>query len=200
MTKPFWATKTVRGFELAEVTSALQKAIRRGDEDGALTWAVEIDQTGFGALLWSRLTTITSEDVGLVWPEGPAVIEALYTGWKRMKASKSRHHPERLQVIHAVLLLCRSPKSQLVNDAVWATYGHETPMVGEVPDYALDSHTARGRAMGRGEDYREGYLLENETVPSPYYERCWSSSTACFAVNAASAQEELFRVNVESTG
>ena len=192
MSKPFWATKTVRGFELGEVTSALQKAIRRADEEGALTWAVEIDQSGFGAMLWSRLTTITSEDVGLAWPEGPAVIEALYAAWKRMKASKSRHHPERLQVIHAVLLLCRAPKSRLVNDAVWATYGHEQPLVDEIPDYALDSHTARGRAMGRGDDYRDGYALVNETVPSSYYQRCWSSSNEWFSITEPGGQEALF--------
>lgn len=188
----FWATKTVRGFEMGEVTSALQKAIRRGDEDGALTWAVEIDQSGFGAMLWSRLTVITSEDVGIAWPEGPAVIEALHQAWKRMKVTKSRHHPERLQIVHAVLLLCRAPKSRICNDAVWATYGHEQPLASEIPDYALDSHTARGRAMGRGEDFREGYMLVNESIPSPYYDRCWSSSQEWFDITATTKQEELF--------
>jgi len=188
----FWATKTVRGFELGEVTSALQKSIRRGDEEGAITWAVEIDQSGFGAMLWSRLTTITSEDVGIAWMEGPAVIEALYQAWKRMKASKSKHHPERLQIMHAVMLLCRAPKSRICNDAVWATYGHTTPLVDEIPDYALDSHTARGRAMGRGEEYRDGYTLVNETIPSPYYDRCWSSSQEWFDITTTKKQEELF--------
>lgn len=177
---------------MGEVTSALQKAIRRGDEDAALTWATEIDQTGFGALLWSRLTTIVSEDVGVAWPEGPAVIEALYQSWKRMKASKSRHHPERLQSTHAVLLLCRAPKSRMVNDAAWATYGHAEPLVAEIPDYALDSHTRRGKAMGRGDEYREGYALVNETVPSPYYDRCWSSSQEWFDLTEPRKQEELF--------
>jgi replication-associated recombination protein RarA len=195
MTRAFWATKTVRGFELGEVTSALQKSIRRGDEEGALTWAVEIDQSGFGAMLWSRLTTITSEDVGLAWTEGPAVIESLYAAWKRMKATKSRHHPERLQVIHAVLLLCRAPKSRLVNDAVWATYGHQEPLVDEIPDYALDAHTARGRAMGRGEEFREGYKLVGETVASPYYDRCWSSSYEWFAAHGQAPDEGLFRLH-----
>ena len=192
MTNHFWNITTVRGYNMAEVTSALQKSIRRGDEDGALTWAVELDQTGYGAMLWGRLTVITSEDVGLAWLDGPAVIEALFQSWKRLKARKNPAMPERLMIAHAVLLLCRASKSRMVDNAVWATYGHEQPLVSEIPDYALDAHTARGRAMGRTNDtFRDGYAVVNEAFPSRYAERSRQGSREWFQVNGAK-QGELF--------
>lgn len=43
----------------------------------------------------------------------------------------------------------------------------------EVPDFALDKHTAKGKAMGRGIDYffTEGNKLENEAFTNPYTDR-----------------------------
>jgi hypothetical protein len=40
----------------------------------------------------------------------------------------------------------------------------------EIPDYAVDHHTARGRRMGRSEAtvYDESYRLENQALPDPY--------------------------------
>ena len=49
---------------------------------------------------------------------------------------------------HAVLALARAPKSRLVEHAYVVAMG-DRPAV-DVPDYALDKHTARGREMGRG--------------------------------------------------
>ena len=36
------ASPTVRGYDMKEVVSALQKAIRRSDDESALFWAVEL--------------------------------------------------------------------------------------------------------------------------------------------------------------
>jgi hypothetical protein len=40
----------------------------------------------------------------------------------------------------------------------------------EIPDHALDMHTARGRRMGRGKQHflDEAGRLENETLPDAY--------------------------------
>jgi hypothetical protein len=42
------------------VASALQKAIRRGNEREALFWASELDLAGYGGYVWKRLRIIAS--------------------------------------------------------------------------------------------------------------------------------------------
>lgn len=165
MTYQVMQSRTVRGFVLGECVSALQKAIRRCDEQSAVTWAVEMDQSGFGAMLWNRLLIIASEDIGLAEPTLPANLRALYDNWKDAKARRNAHMPERLFVMHAVMLLARAKKSRYVDNAIWATYAVEQPLVAEIPEYALDGHTARGRALRRANTEAgapDSYHLENE--------------------------------------
>jgi replication-associated recombination protein RarA len=144
--------RTRGGYLLSEVVSALQKEIRRGQLDNAVYWSAELDLSGYGEYLWRRLRIITSEDVGPAWPDGPAVIDALYSWWQKHK-SKRGGSPE-LFIVHAVILLCRSEKTRLVDHVLTAHYvGHDDELRREIPDYALDMHTARGREMGRGLDH-----------------------------------------------
>lgn len=75
-------------------------------------------------------------------------------------------------VVHAVLIIVRAPKSRIVDHAGIAAFGAKSPSgkqvtdpalaYREVPDHALDKHTARGRAMGRGYKhfFEEGALLK----------------------------------------
>jgi replication-associated recombination protein RarA len=148
--------------------SAVQKAVRRGDEQLACWFAAELDRSGYGGHVWSRLEVIASEDVGLAFPEGPAVIAALHDQWDRAKKRRNANRPERLFLTHAVLLLARAPKSRLVDHALWASYGTEEARH-EVPDWALDMFTARGRRKGRGEEHFEesSALLVNEADIGP---------------------------------
>jgi replication-associated recombination protein RarA len=55
---------TRKGYYLDEVTSALQKEIRRCKEYEAVYWALELESFNYKAL-WNRLKVIASEDVGL---------------------------------------------------------------------------------------------------------------------------------------
>ena len=191
MTYNFFGQLTLRGYVLGEVVSALQKSIRRSDEKQAVQWAAEMDQSGFGSYLWNRLTIITSEDVGVAWPEGPAVIAALRNSYETMVAKGRRGGAERIFVIHATMLLARAKKSRRVDVAIWSAYGHERPEFPEIPDYALDWHTARGRQMGRTDETGEGMrfwleeasklINEDETATEePYMERFLSSSDDWF--------------------
>lgn len=170
----FFTQSTARGYQMGEVVSALQKSIRRGDEAQATWWAAELDQSGYAGYAWNRLQIICSEDVGPAWPEGPAVIGALHTMWEATAARKNQHRPERLFLTHAAMLLAQAPKSRRVDEAAWANYGTAGQYF-DVPDYALDMHTARGRAMGRGEEHfdTEASVLVNETTwdDNPYLER-----------------------------
>jgi replication-associated recombination protein RarA len=161
---PYWFDAlSVRGHLCPEVVSALQKSIRRSDQEQAVYWAVELDRSGYGAMCWRRLLIITSEDVGLADPHLPATIRALYENYKELKAQKSAAHPERLQLVHATLLLARAPKSRMVDHATCGSYGVNDRLF-EIPDYALDMHTSRGRRMRRGLEhwYAEAAVLINK--------------------------------------
>jgi len=166
-------TKTVSGHDLNEVASAFQKAIRRGFEDEALHWGVELDLGGFSEYAWKRMRIVASEDVGLAEPMLPAQIYALYENWldQRRKHDK-KHAPERLFFVHAILLLVRSKKSRIVDHALITYYGNHEKR--EIPDYARDKHTWSGRRMGRGVKhfFEEGIILGNRTnLPDEYEER-----------------------------
>ena len=155
---------TVNGYDFFEASSAFQKAVRRGDEDLALFFGVELVLSNYDEYLWKRIKIIVSEDVGLASPVLAMQIHALYSFYKELKAKKDdKHYPWRLHVVHAILLCCRSKKSRHVDWAVITYFnGHDQEML-KVPDWALDKHTQRGRSMGRGLDHfiKEGAILEN---------------------------------------
>ena len=169
---------TRRGYEFPEVSSAMQKSIRRADEDGALYWATELDMSGFGEYVWKRLRIIASEDVGIAAAVSGTVF-ALYQNWIDQRKKKDKNHaPERLFLVHAVILLCRSKKSRIVDHAL-ITYYHGNLPKRPIPDYALDKHTPKGRARGRSWDHfwTEGTKLVNSELPDPYLDSAKEATT-----------------------
>jgi replication-associated recombination protein RarA len=162
---------TPGGYKCGEVTSAMQKCIRRGLEEDALFWATELDLAGYPEYVWKRLKIIASEDVGLGDNSAAPTISALYQHWLEQRKKKdTRHAPERLFLVHAVLILCRAAKSRAVDHALIALY--EAPREKrEIPDFAKDRHTAAGRKLRRGwkHFWSEGAKLANKAeLPDPY--------------------------------
>lgn len=159
------------GHKLGEVASALQKCIRRGLADDALYWATELDLAGYTEYVWKRLRIIASEDVGLADPNAAVRIQALYSSWLQLrKKDDQRHAPERLFLIHAVLYLAAAPKSRLVDHALIVHYEGERTRR-EIPDFALDLHTAAGRKRRRGWDHfwaHGAQLSPSGDVVDPY--------------------------------
>lgn len=150
----------------------MQKSIRRGLEREALYWASELDLAGFPAYVWKRLRIVASEDVGLASTETVIAVRALNDNWLELRKAKDQSGSERLHLLHAVMLLCRAPKSRIVDHAYMVVYeGERVPIA--VPDFALDKHTGRGRRMGRGEAhfFDEAARLENAAeLEDPYAE------------------------------
>ena len=169
----FAEMQTPGGHRCGEVASALQKCIRRGLGDDALYWATELDLAGFSEYVWKRLRIIASEDVGLADSAAAVTIHALYQHWLEQRKKKdTRHAPERLFFIHAILYLARAPKSRLVDHALIVHY--EGPRERrEIPDFALDRHTSRGRAAKRAwkHFWEQGARLENRADLDDPYER-----------------------------
>ena len=146
----FGELSTVDGYNIAEVASAMQKCIRRGLERDAVFWATELDRSNYGEYVFKRLRIIASEDIGLAEPLTALLIRSLYDNWRdQRKKDDAKHAPERLFLIHAVIALCRAQKSRTVDHALVVAYEGERPRR-EVPDFALDKHTGRGRARRRG--------------------------------------------------
>jgi replication-associated recombination protein RarA len=165
----FAEQRTPGGHLAGEVASALQKSIRRGLEREALYWAAELDQAGFGNYVFKRLQVIASEDVGLADSNVAVQVRALYETWRdlRTTAAAGQKWP-RVFLVHAVLILVRAPKSRIVDHAGMAVYDGQLWI--EMPDFALDKHTKRGRQLGRGElhFFDSSTRLANRTLDDPY--------------------------------
>ena len=99
---------TKRGYDLSEVASCLQKAIRRGDTSLAGYMAIEMFESGFHKYCWKRLLTISAEDCsGVITQE----IKALYDSFVHLNdgAKKVR---SRIFISKAVIVLCKARKSR----------------------------------------------------------------------------------------
>lgn len=157
---------TKQGYGFFEVSSAIQKAIRRNDEEKALYFMVEMFNSGYDEYVWKRLKIITSEDVGLAEPNMPANIQALYEMYVDQKKKKADNRPERLFLVHAVTMLCRCNKSRLIDWYVIELWRKHESLPMQIPEYAYDMHTAKGKKAGKGLDnfYEESSHLENHIM------------------------------------
>ncbi len=156
---------TTRGYQLSDVASALQKAIRRGDARVAGYFCIELFESRYTAYAWRRLLTISAEDcAGLVTQE----VKALHDAWTLI--DKQQKERGRVFLAKAVVLLCRAAKSRdadhLTNlvydgeavDELTEARQHPEP----IPDYAYDCHTAEGKL--RGKTKREFFLEEHDAL------------------------------------
>lgn len=166
--------RTVSGYNFFEVSSAMQKAIRRADARTAGFFALELWHSGYRDYVWKRLFTISAEDCyGLITSE----IDALWQGHELA----NRNQPEakgRIFVSKAVLLLCECRKSRdadhlqnlvydrkLVDVEQWIDDVRRYPL--SVPDYTYDVHTWKGKKRGRTKEefFRDEYEALQPRVP-----------------------------------
>jgi replication-associated recombination protein RarA len=160
---------TARGYDLYELLSALQKDIRRCNEYPAVHWAIELESFN-ATTLWNRLKIIASEDIGIANPAATLLIDVLEKQY--FEAAKRKISSSRLFLVHAVLFLARSRKSRIVDDLLITAYGNikYNGEKLEIPDYALDNHTLRGKKKGRDTKFfvEEGSQVNNEAIENPY--------------------------------
>lgn len=157
------------GHDFYEVLSALQKSTRRGLQDDALFWSTELYLSDYADHAWNRLLVIASEDVGQAAPQISVQIKTLFDLYKLNKKSGE----SRLFFIHAVIALVQAPKSRLTDHAT-IVFFEGAREHREIPDCALDVHTTRGRAMGRGYEhfFAEGAALNSRAnLEDPYEKR-----------------------------
>jgi len=163
---------TKHGYDHYELLSALQKCIRRGLEYEAAHFAVELEEFN-PTMLWNRLKIIASEDIGPANPLMPLLIDYLQKQYQTEK-SKLSESSYKIYLINAITCLCRSQKSRITDDLQTIIYlERERKNTPALPDFALDKHTARGKAMGKNinDFFTEGNKLTNEAFPNPYTEK-----------------------------
>ena len=161
---------TPGGYSTWEAVSAMQKAIRRSEEVLAMQWFCELEGAGLYAVAANRLRVTAAEDVGLgdMQASGYA-LQCINEAERFHKAQKGSW---RLFIGNAIRTLSRAEKSREGDHFQAAARWRLRKSPPEIPDYALDKHTLRGKQMGRGVDHfmAEGAVLVPEPEPDAYEE------------------------------
>ena len=152
--------RTIRNYNFSEVSSAMQKAIRRGETTLAGYWALELWASGYGNYVWKRLLTVSAEDCwGIITQE----VKALHDGYLMVNENvPSRKARGRIFISKAVILLCAAKKNRDADHLQNFVYDQmkgvdaetladdlrRAPKYAPIPDYAYDCHTRRGKREG----------------------------------------------------
>lgn len=141
--------KTRNGLCADELISGLQKAIRRAMTEEACEYAYELYISGpvFLEKIWSRLMTISVEDIGF---GNLFASEHIYTLNEMRKNYAYNDVDQPMFFIHAIRILCTSEKDRS-SDYLKNIIIKKVAM-GRIPkmmDVAIDKHTKKGREMGR---------------------------------------------------
>jgi replication-associated recombination protein RarA len=146
---PWARTKTRNGLPADEVISSLQKSIRRGLHEQAIDFAYEmyISSPQLEEKLWRRLLVISVEDIGFGDVTAPVLIHSLSEIRKNFAYADGDRS---IFFMQAIRYLCKCPKERstdCLKNLVMNKFAHG--YVPEVPDYAVDMHTVRGKANGK---------------------------------------------------
>ena len=170
--------RTIRNYKFSEVSSAMQKAVRRGDTQLAGYWALELWASGFGNYVWKRLLTVSAEDCwGIITQEVKTLHESYLVINENVPARKAKG---RIFISKAVILLSIAKKSRdadHLQNFVYdqqagldpATLTDELEQAGEyvpIPDYAYDCHTPQGKKAGKTK--AEFFKAEQDAL-NPYF-------------------------------
>jgi putative ATPase len=139
------------GDQFYEQISALHKAVRGSDPDGALYWLCRMLDGGCDPLyIARRVTRMAVEDIGLADPRAFALTLDAWQAYERMGTPEGE-----LAIATAVVYLACAPKS----NAVYVAMGEAMADVGEfgtldVPLRLRNAPTRLMKNLGYGRDYR----------------------------------------------
>lgn len=159
--------RTKNGYKLDEIVSALQKEIRRSNELMASYWAFEMNDSGFWRYCFRRLQVISGEDIGLANPEAMVLVSSTYSSLLAQDKVKKMIQVDNNILGFIVSYLARSKKSRHIDYLGGVLLKRkEQAWKPEIPKYAIDEHTERGRELGKDDNdfFREGSLITNKKV------------------------------------
>lgn len=153
MTKQNYQLKTKRNYLLSEVRSALQKTIRRGEIENSMYWACELYDSGFEKYLLYTLATISAEDIGHYSPALYSAINSTISLWYSifLDRKKAKQRTEIRPAIGSIIvMMTTAKKTRIADDAyMYVAIAREQGMFLDIPDVAVDEHTARGKNLQR---------------------------------------------------
>ena len=143
--------------------SALIKTLRRGLELDATYWASQL-LVRYPWKTWRVLEVFAAEDIGLANPQALPLVVAGRIAWEHhQKESKAR--PPFVLLASVVLTLARSPKNREADDLAEAMkHLIERGWQAQVPDFAVDMHTAEGRATIPRPERLTRWLTEGSVI------------------------------------
>jgi putative ATPase len=153
------------GEEHFNLISALHKAVRGSDVEGALYWLARMLAGGEDPMYVARrLIRIASEDVGLADPRALAVTLAARDAYHALGTPEGE-----LALAQATVYLATAPKS----DGVYAAYRRAAEAAQAYPAEAVPLHirnapTKLMRELGYGAGYQYAHDHEHAYVPQEY--------------------------------
>lgn len=163
-----WAyTKTKHGLPADQVISALQKCIRRGDEQTAMRMAYELYVTSQAheEKMWNRLLVIPIEDIGFGDPNAAVIVKTCNDLRKEFPYGDGDRP---IFFLFAIRYLCKCKKERST-DHIKNLIMKENAngVVPEVPEWTIDMHTNKGRfELGRD----VFYFLDEASKVEPVWE------------------------------
>ena len=170
--------------DVSVLKSALQKSIRRGLTEKAMSFALLLLEKSW-FVCWRRLRIIATEDVGQ--PEIINAVENLYQMFLEFKNAKKGEiswDGKRITVL-AALIMAEAKKDRRADEflELWDVMQKRKDVQAlqnlkelwtAVPDEALDMHTVQGRRMGRKEEYWYAVSSKCENMTEAYAKwRSW---------------------------
>ena len=150
---------TRHGLPAIGCISLMQKAIRRNAERLAMEAACELINTSKAqcSMVANRLVVISHEDIDVM--AQPIIIPFVFACAQTMKEMYQPENPgkSRMAAGSAIRLMARAPKSR-EGDHFQAAIGLRNLFglpggIPEIPDWANDGHTMKGKRMGRGVEF-----------------------------------------------
>ena len=145
--------------------SAFCKSLRGSNSDGALFWFARMIMAGVDPrIIVRRLIVHSSEDVGIANPSAMTQACAAY------QALEFIGFPEaRLNIAQAIIMVCESPKSNSVNNAISAAFTDaEKAYQVEVMPHLRYAQVRGAKEMGNGVGYKYAHDYPNHYTPQQY--------------------------------
>ena len=145
--------------------SALHKAVRGSDVDGALYWLARMLAGGEDPLyITRRLVRMAIEDIGLADPRGLTIALAAKDAYHFLGSPEGE-----LALAHATIYLASAPKS----NRAYAAFGEaqaaaDTHPAEPVPLHIRNAPTGLMQELGYGKGYRYAFDSDNAYVPQEY--------------------------------
>jgi putative ATPase len=162
------------GEEHFNLISALHKALRGSDPQGALYWLARMIQGGEDPrYIARRMIRMATEDVGLADPQALTMAMSAAEAWERLGSPEGD-----LALAEAAVYLATAPKSARVYEA-WKSameQSRSTPAA-PVPLHLRNAPTALMKELGYGAGYQYAHAVPDAYLPQSYLPEAFADAT-----------------------